>query len=433
MKKPILIHGCWALAVVAAFLAGRPGAGWNAGSGPDGDAATANGGLRASRVAGDAAAGNRPGRGGNRTSEARAQSQLTRLFGSIVSSDHLDLLAEQALRDPNPLTRRLAFSRLLEAMTPENAQQIREQLVALGADDDQWRDFHYGWGAIDGKAAFDHAANSPERDLAASISGWAAADPAAAIAMLDSLPEGMRGQRDELTAGVVAGLAHRDPALATELVLRLESESYGRAGNLMELVARETLRSQGPEAAAEWASQLPDGPLKGAAMGRIAEAYVRADPAAAAGWAERFAGQEFASRAIEQVGSRWARQDPVTAVGWLETLPESTGQKAGLRNAFGDWEDSDPVAAGQYLLAMPKGTQRDAAISGFATGYAWQNPQLAIQWAQDIEEPELRQSSLARAGQAFFRTNPEAAQAWLQTSGLPAETRQQILNPTNRR
>jgi chorismate synthase len=35
---------------------------------------------------------------------------------------------------------------------------VIKQLVALGADPDQWRDFHYSWGALDGKAAFANAA-----------------------------------------------------------------------------------------------------------------------------------------------------------------------------------------------------------------------------------------------------------------------------------
>jgi hypothetical protein len=354
------------------------------------------------------------------------------LFGRIASSN-LDSLAEQALRDPNPITRRLAFSRLLESLTPENAEAIRSKLVDLGADGDQWRDFHYSWGAIAGKAAFDHAAASDEPDLAATMTGWAAANPAEALAMLANLPAEMQGQRDELTASVVSGLAHHDRSMATDLVLKLGQEGNGRAGSLMELVARETLRNQGPEAASQWAESLPDGSLKGTAMARIAESYARKDPLAAAQWAQRFASEDYASRTIEQIGGRWAENDPVAAVNWLETLPPGNGQMAGLRTAFGDWEDRDPAAAGEYLVAMPPSAQRDSAVSGFATGYAWQNPQLAIAWAQDIRDPALRQSSLTRAGQAFFHRDPENARAWLETSGLPPETQQQIANPNVRR
>jgi hypothetical protein len=345
----------------------------------------------------------------------------------------LNLLAEQALRDPNPINRRLAFSRLLEALTPENAESIRSQLVSLGASDDQWRDFHYSWGALAGKAAFDHAAASDEPDLAATMTGWAAANPQEALAMLNQLPQEMQGQRDELTASVISGLAHHDSGMATDLVLQLGREGNAKAGDLMELVARETLRSKGPEQASIWVEALPDGPLKGTAMSRVAESYASKNPEAAAQWAQRFASDDFASRTIEVIGARWAQGDPLAAVGWLESLPTGNAQMAGLRNVFGDWEDRDPAAAGEYLLAMPQSAKRDSAISGFATGYAWQNPQLAIAWAQDIADPTLRQNSLIRSGQAFFTRDPEGARAWLASSGLPEDTQLQITRPNNRR
>ena len=427
MDKTLLIHSCWALAVISAFSLG-----WRRG-GPASEVMADTGGRskvsRSIASSGESGPDSRTSRSGSRDKNERADSELEGLFGKIASgSESLDSLAAQALRDPNPITRRLAFSRLLEALTPENAEAIRSQLVTLGADGDQWRDFHYSWGAISGKAAFEHASKSDEPDLAATMTGWAAANPSEALAMLSNLPQEMERQRDELTASIVSGLTHRDAAMATDLVLKLEKDGNGRAGNLMEIVARETLRAKGAEQASQWAESLPDGPLKGTAMGRIAEAYVRKDPQAAAKWGARFADKDYASSAIEQIGGRWAENDPVAAVGWLESLPAGAGQTAGLRNAFGDWEDRDPAAAGEYLLAMPQSAQRDSAISGFAMGYAWQNPQLAIAWAQDIKDPAIRQSSLTRAGQAYFRRDPEAARAWMETSGLPADAQQQIQN-----
>jgi hypothetical protein len=427
MKKPLMIHACWAIAVLAAFGMGSR----NSGPAADGSAG-APGGPASSRLAGrspDSGVESLPTRRGDRRAAKRDSSQLGRLFGAVMPTDgDLDALAEQALRDPNPITRRLAFARLLESMTPENAGSIRAQLVALGADPDQWQDFHYSWGAIDGKAAFDHAAETPERDLAITMTGWAAANPAEALALLDNLPEKLRGKRDELTASVVSGLAHKDRGSATDLVLRLGQEGNGRAGNLMEIVANEALRAEGPEAASRWSESLPDGPLKGAAMSRVADAYARTDPEAAARWAQGFAGESYGALAVEQIGGRWAQSNPVAAVGWLESLPAGNGQTTGLRNAFGDWEDRDPIAAGEYLMKMPPSDQRDSAISGFATGYAWQNPQVAIAWAQDIRDPALRESSLTRAGQAYFQRDPDNARSWLADSGLSEKARQQVLS-----
>lgn len=431
MKKPYLMHGCWAVAVVIAFAGGSHRTGGT--SSPETSSSSVvptTGAKRASLPAGPLTRKESV----LLASRDRGGSSLEELFGSLESSSgDMTALIGQALRDRNPITRRLAFSRLLESLTPENAGAVREQLVALGADPDHWRDFHYSWGAIDGNAAFAHAAKSPEADLAATLTGWAAANPGEALALLDKLPAELLGQRDELIASVVSGLSDNDPALATEYVVRLGQEGNSKAGALMESVANATVRHLGPEAASRWAESLSDGPLKGNAMTKVAEVYVRRDPEAAARWTARFADQDYASRSIEQVGAQWAQSNPVAAVGWLESLPASPGQRQGLSGAFSDWEDRDPVSAGDYLFAMPKSAQRDAAISGFATGYAWQDPQTAIAWAQDIGDPVLRESSLTRAGQVFYRRDPDAAMDWLAQSGLPEEARQRILTPERRR
>jgi hypothetical protein len=434
MNKTLIVNIGWLLAVAAAFIVGmsrgttearRESATLDVNS----TSSSRNGELSASESAAD-----RSKRRSGLSNADRQKSEIENLFGSVASAaGGLEALVNQAMKDPNPLNRRLAFSRLLESLTPENAESVRAQLVSLGAEGDQWRDFCYAWGALSGKAAIDLAQNSPERDLAETMTGWAAANPSEAMALLQNLPEEMKGQRDELTASVIAGISHKDRAMATDMIAKLAAEGNGRANQLMDIVARQALRTDGPEAAAVWADSLPNGALKGAAMDRIAEAYSRKDPVAAANWAQSQAAEPYASRTIEQIGRRWAEQDPVSAVGWLENLPAGNGQISGLRSAFGDWEDRDPAAASQHLLEMPKSPQRDSAISGFSTGYAWQNPQAAITWAQDISDPELRQATLTRAGEAYLRTAPAAGQAWLQTSGLPAETQQQLLNSANRR
>ena len=426
--KSLLIHGGWALAAFAAYGFGslRPDPPCGAGAEEEALRGSSIGSAR-NLNGSDAAIGQAKRR--ERSPTRPSGGAITSLFGPLAASGAgLNALAEQAIRDPNPITRRLAFSRLLESMTAENAAEIREQLVALGADGDQWRDFHYSWGALAGKEAFAHAAASQEEDLAATLTGWAAARPGEAIALLDNLPEELRGQRDRLAESVVAGQADTNRSLATELVLRLAGEGSPRVGGLMGIVANETIRAEGPQAAAAWSESLPDGPLKGEAMNRVADSFVRRDPQAAAQWVQPLAGQDYAAGAVARIGGQWAVRDPLAAVGWLQTLPAGGGQSAGLSNAFGDWEDRDPVAASQYLMNMPRSPQRDSSISGFSSGYAWQDPASAAAWANDISDPGLRQQTLTRVGQAYFRRDPDSARVWLESSNLPPEAQQQILN-----
>lgn len=351
----------------------------------------------------------------------------------ILSSSDPDFLAKTAFSNPNPVTRRLAFSRLLESVTVENAAQIREQLNSLGARGQELNDFNYTWGALAGKEAFDTAALGNKRDLEALITGWAAVDPSGAMAMLGELPEDLIEQKARLESGLVSGLADRDPDQAAEYVSTLAAAGNKNAARLMSSVVGEVLRQDGHEGASVWVEGLEDGPLKGAAMDRVAGRYVRNNPEAASRWIEQFAGEEYAAEAIREVGSEWAERDPNSAVGWLDRLPDGSGQKAALNSAFDDWEDKDPVAAGTYLVNMPHSPKRDSAISGFASGLARQDPETAMAWALDISNPVLRNQSLTKTGQIFFRYNPEGAKAWLATSGLPAKLQAEIQAPRRNR
>lgn len=423
--KSLKVHGAWLLAAVAAFVLGGQRNASSTDRPADQSAPTKS--ARAAEGLRDAG----PDAGGSATGKNRLRGN--RSGGPSGKSLSFENLARQAAKDPDPLNRRLAFTRLLESMTPENAMAIREQLVAAGTSGEDWRDFNYRWGALAGWEVVEYAASTEERDMNDALAGWASADPGGAMAILDNLPENMKGSRDSLTASVVEGISHQDPALAADFVLRLAADGKGNGERLIDIVARQALRGGDHESAAAWSETLPDGAVKAAAMDRIAGTYVRKDPEAAAQWVQAYATEDYAARVIEEVGDGLARRDPGAAADWLGDLPAGRGQNVGLQSVFGDWEDRDPVAAGEYLMKMPQSAQRDSAISGFSRGYAWQDPKTAIAWAEDISDPNLRQSTLTNAGQAFFRRDPKAAKAWLANIDLPPEAKKAIQNPPRRR
>jgi len=368
-------------------------------------------------------------RGGQPNSERQKASQnnISNLFSdSPFSGDRIEQLVKASFSDPNQINRRLAFSKLLEGMTRENASAIRDQLSAFDTDSTEWRDFHYAWGALAGAEAFTDSIGAEKKDLRSLMSGWAAVDPSGAIAMIADLPEELADQKERLESGIVSGLADRDRDEAANYVFTLAAEGRENTGNLMERVTHEVIRASGHEDASVWVAGLDDGPLKGSAMNEVAERYVRNDPEAASQWIETFASEDYAARAVREIGKEWAEKEPLAAVTWLDQLPEGEGQNRGLNSAFGDWEDKDPVAAGEYLMNMPTSAKRDSAISGFAIGYAYQDPQTAIAWANDISDPALRMRSLTSVASAFYRRSPEEARAWLPDSGLSPEAQAQV-------
>ncbi len=428
MKTQHLIHVGWAVAAIAAFYIGSKATDSDSQDSWSYDPVTGQE-LDGSRSGSDSRFGSssssRNGRGERNTDSAAGP--LEKLFGSY-SLDRVGLkaLTIQSVTDPSPITRRLAFAKVLENMTEDNVMEIREQLVEHNADDRIWTEFNYAMGALKGREAFDFALQSDEPDLNATLMGWAATDPQGAIAAMASLPEELEGQRARLVQNLIAGLADNNIDLATQVALEMSPEDDPRQTNrLMYAVANEALRKNGPEAAATWVNSLPEGDAKGAAMRRITQEYARKDPQAAAAWAQDYADKPYAASAIGEISGEWAETNAAAATQWLETLPEGNAQNRGFSEALGEWEDRDPDAATAYLKNMSDSPQRDAAIAGFTRGYAWQDPQAAIQWAGNISDPQLRTRSLIRVGYAYHRRDPENARVWLENSGLtPAQQRE---------
>lgn len=112
------------------------------------------------------------------------------------------------------------------------------------------------------------------------------------MAMLDNLPEDLKGYSAELAQCVFEGLSDRDRRLATNFVLRLAEDELPCSDRLMASIARDAVRIDGAESAARWTESLPDESLRGAATGRVAGAfYAEQDAQAAARWAEGVADQ----------------------------------------------------------------------------------------------------------------------------------------------
>ena len=432
MNKSVIGHACWAAVAVGAFAMGsmldRADSGGDAGlkvprasksaRGASGD--FANGGN------GESLAGSnsiRPSGGFSAGAAGGAE------WSRPLSEAELEAVAKEAFRNGSPLVRRRAFDQLLNNLTAENAKDMLVHLKENRAGGEQWRDFHYLWGKLDGKAAVDHSLKSEERDLSYTMAGWASGYPDAAINYINNLSEEDRGSFRHLQEAMVSGMADNDTARATDYVLQLADQGDDRANHLFGVVTREVVSNVGIDEAAQWSQSLPDGDLKGAALDTVAHRFTNQDPEAAAQWVEQFAGQSFADRAIEEVGDEWAERDPASAVNWLETLSEGRGQSMGLHSAFGEWAQRDPVGASERISGMERSPQRDAAISGFSRRISYSDPGAGIEWANSIADESSRVRALTHAGQQLFRRDRSAAEAWVGSSGLPPEAQRAVLNP----
>lgn len=424
-----MIHAAWGVSAVATFAFGYQLA---RSQGPDAGAQNGRAALLLQAQAEALDARGLPGSvGTGKDGVKKGEAGGLPGAGTVLSKEQIEKLSREALDDPNPLTRDLAFAKLLESLTPENVESVMETMKNNRAGGEQWQLFLYAWGAMDGKGAMAHAetleGDRKTRFLNATLPGWAGKNPDAAISWLDSMKEGE--DKERLRGSLVAGLADNNIGLATDYAYQRAKAGDKQAESYLETVAGEEMRKNGPAAAAAWGEALPDGPIKGAALDRIAGEYARRDPAAASAWAAKFASTDYGAQVVEEIGQQWAGRDPKAAMAWLGTLQDGAGKSEGSFSALREWTQHDPMAASQYLSSMPSSQAKDSAVGGFVRSLAREDPESAIIWAKTISDPQSREKSLTRTGQAWFRRDPVSASNWLQTSNVPPAVREAILNP----
>ena len=327
----------------------------------------------------------------------------------ILSEGEIKALGRQFREATNPIERRLAFSDLLQGLTPENAQLMREQIAHLSDQSAEFREFHYAWGSVAGVDAVFNGANTPKQDMAAGLAGWAGTNPQAALAWFEGVDlatdekfgpivggdeKRVASVRSTLQVGLVYGLSDDDPYAAADYVLR-QGEGNSKMDWMMGIITDKVLKADGPGGASVWAEGLPEGKQRAGALSKVAASY--------------------------------AKEDPQSAAAWLQSMPATADKSQGLKNTFSTWAGQDFVSAGEYLGSMGASKERDWAVSGYAPRIVGEDPGAAIDWANSVSDPKLREKALIETAQVYYhRVDKKAAAQWLPESGLTEKQQQMV-------
>ncbi|MCP5537992.1 MAG: hypothetical protein H7A51_17380 [Akkermansiaceae bacterium] len=399
MNKALIIHALWAVVAITSFVVGAQYFAGDAMTAAHGDSGKSGGAGASGGSTGPVAGAYHP-RPASRNSRSAGVPDLGEPGRVNLSEQGIKSLGNILQTSNNPIERRIAFAKLLEGLTVENAELLREQITHMSSDSPEWKDFHYAWGALAGQSVVEFGAKSEQKDMAAAFSGWASANPQAALSWFNSQSTEDQNRRD-LKWGAVYGLANTDPRVATDFAMQRLEMGDKDAGHMMNLIARAVMKSGSPEEAARWSASVPEGKLRDVAVSQVARGY--------------------------------ADEDPSKAVSWLQTLPEGNGKALGFGMAFSTWAARDAEAAGNHLNQMNDSPERDSAVTGFTRRIAYQNPRAAVDWASTITDPKMRNETLVHSGRAYLRKDREAARQWLASSNLSAEVQKRIIGPGKRK
>jgi hypothetical protein len=267
--------------------------------------------------------------------------------------------------------------------------------------------------ASDPKAALQWIKDNPgtastsaeQQRFAAAIAGYAATDPAGALAAINALGTASPQDRQMVSAAT--------QALATTLT---DQGQYSQAADLF--------------------NQLPAGQTRTDAYSQLAQQWAESSPQDAANWISTLNGDPaLKASASVQVAKAWAANDPAAAATWAAQQdlqnadPNSTTPNGQLlASAIQSWAGYDLDGPGQFLNQLPASPTKDSSVAIFAMSSTSEDPQSAMQWVNTISNDQTRQGATIGVALQWMQQDPASFNAYLSTSTTLSDQQKQMLS-----
>ena len=206
-----------------------------------------------------------------------------------------------------------------------------------------------------------------------------------------------------------------------------------------------------PAAAAAWTSQMPENPVRRAALEQVAIAWASTDIAAATSWAQSLPESESKHAAIIALAYEAARTGPVPALELASTLSPTSSRDDLLVHAVSQWAGTDFATASTWATqvadpnlrerlvaavaiasaeldgaaaatlaanALGIGDEQNRATVSIVQRWAQASPQAAASWVSQFPDIPSRASSVENLLALWTAQDAEAAGNWLRQ--LPA-------------
>ena len=268
----------------------------------------------------------------------------------------------------------------------------------------------------------------PERTrvVGSFLQDWAASSPEAALAWLDSVPDGSR--RADLLAAALGTWNRENPEKNLPLALHLPPGA-ARDHELREILER--WQSANAEAAAAWVERMRPDPSFAAVvadydtitLGTLAAI----DPAAALGRWQALPDGPAKTAASAKLAQSWSATDPAAAVRWFlentplpssQTLANSFNQPEPYRSLFANWGHRDPAGFVRWAGTEAPPELRSGALLALLAKPLHEDtehldPALGAELVAALPDRQLANSTLFIHLQRWLRDDPELARAWL--------------------
>jgi hypothetical protein len=233
------------------------------------------------------------------------------------------------------------------------------------------------------------------------LARWAKDDPMGALAWVRKHGEAHPDLvSDEAKAGLVKGVAVKDPKQALELISKLKLEDASTAIDVVASAAgtpeqrSDTLKALRDLAAKTGTTEKQRTELH-KAVSELARSAAREGFATATQWIETagFSEDEL-SRATQGFAYSIKRDETGQWIDWLGNKLPADKLANPVHDMIRNWTQADYQAAGQWLSKANEGPAKQAAVRSYAETVARYDPETAAQWGLTLPPGADREKTL---------------------------------------
>jgi len=257
------------------------------------------------------------------------------------------------------------------------------------------------------------------------LSAWMDADPAAAGAALLKMAalDGMDATWPDLAGQLAARWIANDPDAA---IAWIQSMPDGPARVKAEVQGAYHWTGIDPAAAAAYSQERDNPKLREV----IAAKWSESDPAAALGWLSSLPPEKAGTTAMARAAAVWAQGDPAAAAAFAGALKDAAAREAVSVAVVSGWAMTDVAAAGKWLASLPGDAGRDRAVDVYCQALDPVDPALSFDWAAGISDEDARAAAVRRAAGLLIQKDPPAARRRISAAVLPQPLKDELLAAT---
>jgi hypothetical protein len=225
-------------------------------------------------------------------------------------------------------------------------------------------------------------------------------------------------RRSQALARVVESMSDAElPAILDSLACDISAD----AAELRQLLVHRWAETNAPAAAA-WATQLPEGPARRAALEQVAITWANADLPATASWVRTLPEDDGKQAATLGLAYEAVRTEPVMAIDLASTSSPTRERDDLLVHSVSQWAGTDSAAAADWAASVPDSSLRQHLLAAVAVASAEQDGAAAATLAVDgLIAGEAQDRAVVSIVQRWVQNSPQAAASWVsQFPGLPS-------------